>query len=94
MDANAPILPLYSISLAPSITISSVRPSKLYLLSYLLTYILILEVLQLYRMLKKCQLKYIFTGYRTAHLQIYNWLMYTHILIQKILEGKNKTKQK
>ena len=33
-----------------------------------------------------------FTGYRNAHLQIYNWLMYTHIIIQKILEknGKNK----
>ena len=33
-----------------------------------------------------------FTGYRTAHLQIYNWLMYTHIIIQTILEKKNKSK--
>ena len=28
------------------------------------------------------------TGYRTAQLQIYNWLIYTHIIIQKILEKK------
>ena len=32
-----------------------------------------------------------FTGYRSAHLQIHNCLMYTHITIQKILE---KTKNK
>ena len=31
-----------------------------------------------------------FTGYRTAQLQIYNWLMYTHIIIQTILEKKQK----
>ena len=30
-----------------------------------------------------------FTGYRAAHLQIYNWLMYTHTIIQKVLEKTN-----
>ena len=32
-----------------------------------------------------------FTGYRTAHLEIHKWLMYTHIIIQKILEEKKQT---
>ena len=52
---------------------------------HVLTYILILVLLQLFRMLKECQLIH-FTGYRTAH--FYNLLMYI-IIIQKILE-KNK----
>ena len=38
-----------------------------------------------------------FKGFRTAHLQMYKWLMYTHNIIQKILEKKKnketKTKQ-
>ena len=40
-----------------------------------------------------------FKGLRTAHLQMYKWPMYTHNIIQKILDknkqrNKNKTKQK
>ena len=41
--------------------------------------------------------KIMLKGFRTAHLQIYKWLMYTHNIIQKILEKTNKqikTKQK
>ena len=37
---------------------------------------------------KRMSIKIHFTGYRTAHLQVYNWLMRTHI-IQKILEKQN-----
>ena len=39
---------------------------------------------------KRMSSKIQFTGYRTAQLQIYNWLMYTHIIIQTILEKKQK----
>ena len=35
-----------------------------------------------------------FKGFRTAHLQMYKWLMYTHNIIQKILEKKTTEKQK
>ena len=35
-----------------------------------------------------------FKGFRTAHLQMYKWLMYTHNIIQKILEKKTTKKQK
>ena len=35
-----------------------------------------------------------FKGYRTAHLQIYKWLMYTHNIIRKILEKTNKQTNK
>ena len=50
-----------------------------------ITYILILVVLQPYRMLKECQLKYILRAI-VLHTYKYNWLMYTHIIIQTILE--------
>ena len=56
--------------------------------TYLITYILILVLLQLFRRLKECQLIH-FTEYCTAHLQICNLLMYI-IIIQKILGKKTK----
>ena len=62
--------------------------------TYLLSYILILVVLQLYiKDAKRMSIKIHFKGYRTAHLQIYKWLMYTHNIIQKILEKKKTNKE-
>ena len=40
---------------------------------------------------KRMSIKIHFKGYRTAHLQIYKWLMYTHNIIQKILEKNKET---
>ena len=48
----------------------------------------------LYFNAKIMSIKIHFKGYRTAHLQIYKWLMYTHNIIQKILEKKNKQTNK
>ena len=42
----------------------------------------------------KMSIKIHFKGFRTAHLQIYKWLMYTHNIIQKILEKTNKQTNK
>ena len=54
--------------------------------AYLLTF--------LYFNAKIMSIKIHFKGYRTAHLQIYKWLMYTHNIIQKILEKTNKQTNK
>ena len=44
---------------------------------------------------KIMSIKIHFKGCRSAHLQIYKWLRYTHNIIQKILEKKKQTnKQK
>ena len=43
---------------------------------------------------KIMSIKIHFKGFRTAHLQIYKWLMYTHNIIQKILGKKQTNKQK
>ena len=48
----------------------------------------------LYFNAKIMSIKIHFKVYRTAHLQIYKWLMYTHNIIQKILEKKNKQTNK
>ena len=42
---------------------------------------------------KIMSIKIHFKGFRTAHLHIYKWLMYTHNIIQKVLEKKKTNKQ-
>ena len=63
---------------------------KVQLLSYLLLTYLYFNPRSLTTIqdAKRVSIKIRFTGYRTAHLQVYNWLMFTHI-IQKILEKQN-----
>ena len=66
-------------------------------LTYLLIYFLIFNPCSLNVTLQDAKIMLIKThlkGYRTAHLQIYKWLMYTHNIIQKILEKTNKQTNK
>ena len=59
----------------------------IYLFTYLLTYLYFNpRSPTTIQDAKRISIKIHFTGYRTALLQIYNWLMYAHIIIQKILE--------
>ena len=65
----------------------NINSIPLYLFIYLLTYLYFYpRSPTTIQDAKRISIKIHFTGYRAAHLQIYNWLIYTHIIIQKILE--------